>query len=223
MTDTILNAPQTDGAGAGPPLSPPPSASVSAPATAGFWQRSPGWFLGGVAALGALALLVAAGAPGTAWAVGLLAAVVLLACALVWAIRLLTFAIAAIRRRPTGAARGFAVAPLGGLIVVALLWTHVPLRVGFAVSRPAFDRAAAAARRTDQDTFGSQRIGAYEITQVVHEGDAILFYEANGAFMDDAGFAYLPHGPTADLENAGFENPQWTHLGGRWYAWVASW
>jgi len=50
-----------------------------------------------------------------------------------------------------------------------------------------------------------------------------VFYEEHGVFIDDAGFAYLPDGPTDGLSSVGFENPQFHHLGGPWYRWTASW
>jgi hypothetical protein len=48
-------------------------------------------------------------------------------------------------------------------------------------------------------------------------------WHEDGAFFDDAGFAYLPEGPTASLENGSFESPVFRHLGGPWYRWTASW
>ncbi|MGY0002335.1 hypothetical protein [Micromonospora sp. I033] len=50
-----------------------------------------------------------------------------------------------------------------------------------------------------------------------------MFYEANGYLIDDAGFAYLPDGPSPDLETPDFESPVFKHLGGAWYSWTASW
>lgn len=51
----------------------------------------------------------------------------------------------------------------------------------------------------------------------------VVFYDSVGAFIDDAGFAYLPDGPSPDMANGSFENPQWFALGNHWYAWTASW
>ncbi len=66
-------------------------------------------------------------------------------------------------------------------------------------------------------------VGRYKITTVEVVGDGVIFYEKTGAFFDDAGFAYLPNGPSSAPANGGFENPQWFALGGHWYAWTASW
>lgn len=216
MTELALDRPSP----VGTPPAPPRADTHRRPS---FWRRPPGRILHGTAAAAALVLLAAEVPPGEVWPLAVAAVWVLILCASVWSVRLATHAVAAARRRPHGRWRGYLLAPFGGLVVAGLLWANVPMRVGFAVSRPSFDRAAASRGRTDQDTIDSQRIGVYEITQVTRSGDAILFYEANGSFSDDAGFAYLPEGPTDELENTGFERPQWTHLGGHWYAWVASW
>jgi hypothetical protein len=39
--------------------------------------------------------------------------------------------------------------------------------------------------------------------------------------LDYAGFAYLPNGPQRDT--SWLQSPQFTHLRGPWYAFVASW
>ncbi|MBM7785503.1 hypothetical protein [Tenggerimyces flavus] len=66
-------------------------------------------------------------------------------------------------------------------------------------------------------------MGSYEVIRVETVPGGVLFYEANGNLFDDAGFAYLPGGPTPELENGGFESPNYRHLGGPWYAFTASW
>ncbi|MGI8686105.1 MAG: hypothetical protein ACR2MO_13635 [Acidimicrobiales bacterium] len=67
------------------------------------------------------------------------------------------------------------------------------------------------------------RLGSFEITHIDKVDNGLLFYEQTGNLFDDAGFAYLPAGPTPDLESGGFESPQFRSLGGGWYAWTASW
>ena len=54
-------------------------------------------------------------------------------------------------------------------------------------------------------------------------GENVILYEANGDFIDDAGFAYLPRGPDRRLSNANFEAPVFKRLGDGWYSWTASW
>jgi hypothetical protein len=51
----------------------------------------------------------------------------------------------------------------------------------------------------------------------------VIIYESTGLFFDDAGFAYLPHGPDDRLGNGAFEAPSFRSLGGGWYSWTASW
>ncbi len=68
------------------------------------------------------------------------------------------------------------------------------------------------------------RIGGYGIAHAacVPQGGFIL-YENSGAFFDDAGFAYLPDGPTQDLNTGWFEAPDFHPLGEGWYSFTASW
>jgi len=70
---------------------------------------------------------------------------------------------------------------------------------------------------------GPGRLGWFDIDRVSREGDVVLLFEHDGALLDNAGFAYLPDGPDPDLENGTFESPSYTHLGGPWYAFTASW
>lgn len=65
--------------------------------------------------------------------------------------------------------------------------------------------------------------GSYRIIAAYHVPGGVVFQERNGNLFDDAGFAYLPGGPTPDLENGSFESPIFRHLGGAWYSWTASW
>jgi hypothetical protein len=77
-------------------------------------------------------------------------------------------------------------------------------------------RRASVARSTK-----SQRIGLYQIRRVSRVGDALTFYEQSGAFINEAGFAYLPDGP--EPVNGAFESPVFGHFGGSWYTWTAGW
>lgn len=126
------------------------------------------------------------------------------------------------------------VVAIGATALWAVTWvTQWPLDVRFAASESDFQAVVeqidpAAAQHVVADGWGDpvavpKRIGTYEISNasVVHGG--VIFYEAHGNFFDDAGFAYLPQGPTDDLANGGFESPQWQHLRGPWYSWTASW
>lgn len=144
--------------------------------------------------------------------------------AVVWGVRLLTFAFAKYRGRAEGRARWLFVAPAVGVLVVTLLVADVSLRARWSVSRSDFEAVVDEVMKDeDYRSIENQRLGFYDITSIYRQGEAIIFDERNGDFFDDAGFAYLPNGPFPELENGGFEAPQFRHLGGPWYAWTASW
>ena len=69
-----------------------------------------------------------------------------------------------------------------------------------------------------------KRVGLYGIRECVTFPAGYLFYDTTGAFLDDAGIAYLPAGiPDADVSTDAFESPEFTHLRGHWYTFVAGW
>lgn len=117
----------------------------------------------------------------------------------------------------------FALAPAVVVLVFVLLVTGVPAQLRWAVSRPAFDRVAVDLA-VSPDTATPGRIGLYNVGHVENVPGGWIIYEDGGSgFVDDAGFAYLPAGPTADLGDGSWENPRFHHLGGPWYSWTASW
>lgn len=67
------------------------------------------------------------------------------------------------------------------------------------------------------------RLGMYSITAAYRVRGGVIFHEETGNLFDDAGFAYLPDGLTADLESGSFESSQFHNLGGPWFSWNASW
>jgi hypothetical protein len=104
--------------------------------------------------------------------------------------------------------------------VLALLFLDAPLEARWALSRSAFeDVVEVPGERGSVDQ--PQRIGLYQIRRVSRVGDALIFYEQSGAFINEAGFAYLPDG--REPVNGAFESPVFEHLGGSWYTWTASW
>ncbi|MGC5021853.1 hypothetical protein [Micromonospora sp. DT47] len=120
------------------------------------------------------------------------------------------------------------IAPVMAVVVLALLVTGVPLRARWALSRAAFETvvaempASTAATRFDR-VDAPATIGGYRIISAYLVPGGVVFYEAHGAFFDDAGFAYLPGGPSPTLGNGSFESPTFRPLGGGWYRWTASW
>ena len=65
-------------------------------------------------------------------------------------------------------------------------------------------------------------LGSYRITLASRVIGGVIFHEIHGAFLNDAGFAYLPGGPTAQ-PYGDLQSPAFVHLSGPWYAWTASW
>jgi hypothetical protein len=166
--------------------------------------------------------------PGPQWLFALPADWLVLIGAVIWAVRLGTYALARHHGRATGLERSFLIAPIAGVVVIALVWLEIPLRVRWAVSKPAFQAAVEnAPPPTDVQNpiefDASDWVGTYKVLFAYRVGDGAIFYEASGVGFDDAGFAYLPTGPFVEVESAGFERPQFRALGGGWYAWTASW
>jgi len=117
----------------------------------------------------------------------------------------------------------YGIAAVLTMIVLVLVVLQVPRQARWAASREAFDLLAVElADKPDLTVSG--RIGWYEVNQVRHVRGGWIVYNSTGSGMfDDAGFAYLPGGPTADLGDGSWENPRFVHLGGPWYSWTASW
>jgi hypothetical protein len=120
----------------------------------------------------------------------------------------------------------FLVAPLLVSLTFVALVAQLPLKARWAADRSAFDSSVRPGLPGGLE--GVRRIGSmpaigYEITSVWRVPEGVLFKEANGSFFDDAGFAYLPNGPSVDMDQPDFESPTFTHLGGPWYSWTASW
>lgn len=124
--------------------------------------------------------------------------------------------------------RWFVVGPIIGVLTVVLLAVGAPLQVRWAASRDAF---AAVVAGHPIPPAGSEwtalpvpnQLGSYPIVFAYWVPGGAVFYEAHGNFIDDAGFAYLPAGPTAELNTGSFEWPRFRPLGGGWYHWTASW
>jgi hypothetical protein len=118
---------------------------------------------------------------------------------------------------------GRRIVPAVVVVVLVLGCAGVPRQVRWALGRPAFDRFAAA-YAADPDLRAPDWLGSYRIVAGPYPvpGGFRLLSGTSGLF-DDAGFAYLPGGPPADLGNGAWENPVFRHLTGPWYSWTASW
>ena len=149
----------------------------------------------------------------------LFAVYALVASALLWFLRLGGWLLVRRKRsRPATNARRFLIAPIGGLLTVALILAGAPLATRFAMSRSAFEDALS---WRASDVTRDRRVGLYTITDVERAKGNVLFYEKHGAFLGEAGFAYLPHGPGGRIRNRFGEYPSFSHVFGTWYTWTA--
>lgn len=192
-----------------------------------LWASPPRFFFHTVLLSPVALLLYSLSYPGY-YVEGALWLLALLAFACVWGARATTYVIARRSGRARRSPWWFLVAPVLAVIVVALAVFDVPLRVRFNDDRGEFqaivDATPPAGSVDDwRNVEVPDVVGSYRIVNAARAGDAMIFYEATGAFFDDAGFAYLPHGPDPALERPGFEAPTFQHLVGDWYAWTASW
>jgi hypothetical protein len=188
--------------------------------------------------------------PGIVLLPGLIAVLSMVVIAVVWMIwALVTVAGRSAARRlgaPFRASWYLAVVPAIGVALVCLTLLDVPVRARFQVARPALDRyadevlaASAGLERSEIDRlfeFGTSSdprwdrvnpevpatLGGYRLSSAVVVPEGLIIFDRDGAFMDDAGFAYLPNGEFP-RGNGAFESPDFRALGGDWYAFTSSW
>ncbi|WP_238008729.1 hypothetical protein KZZ52_03090 [Dactylosporangium sp. AC04546] len=129
--------------------------------------------------------------------------------------------------RTTGRRRGwFLAGPVVGVLTLALLCTGAPFKMRWAASRGAFAAVVAGhpipPPGSEWEGFiVPRRLGLYSITEAGWVPGGAVFYEAHGGLYG-AGFAYLPGGPTAELDTVELYWPQFKHLGGSWYRWIGN-
>lgn len=145
--------------------------------------------------------------------------------ALIWAAKLVSYGLGRRRGSERRAGRWFLVAPVGGLLVVAVLASGLAFDVRWALSRASFDEVVQAVTDPARtSTAAPERVGLFRVLgepDVI--GDAVfLRHPLGGGVFDDAGFAYLPAGPTPDVE-ASFESLRTQQIDGSWYRWWSSW
>ena len=177
-------------------------------------------------------LVLTTGTPGVVFGPFLMLVAALFVLGAIWFVRLCLYAGVRPPDPPFSSGRGLVVAPVLVLVAGGLMALDVPVRVGFEISRA--DLQAAADRVLAEpvadggpsdhvdhpDVRG--RLGLYEIVGSRRFPNGIVMFESNGAFMNDAGFAYFPDGnlPAGD---GSFESPDFRALGGGWYAFTSSW
>jgi hypothetical protein len=125
---------------------------------------------------------------------------------------------------------GVLAAPLLAGIFALGIAGHLPVKARFAASAGSFEAVVATAGPPPASESGPfparcpKRVGLYGIRECVTFPAGYLFYDTTGAFLDDAGIAYLPRGvPDVDISPGAFESPEFNHLQGPWYTFVASW
>jgi hypothetical protein len=166
----------------------------------------------------------------------------LLAVALICAAMLTQFVVDRWRGRRPPVPRYLAVIAAMAVLVLVSWFTPLPVRVRFELSRSAFDDYAEQVL-ADTDGIGSvdpwdasqdsagyaaanppapSRLGTFGIRSVKVVPEGLIIFDSTGAFLDDAGFAYLPDG-RFPAGNSSFESPDFRSLGGGWYAFTSSW
>ncbi|MFC4042205.1 hypothetical protein ACFO1B_27585 [Dactylosporangium siamense] len=128
----------------------------------------------------------------------------------------------------TGRRWWFVVAPVIAVLTLVLLAVGAPLRMRWSAGRQAFAAVVAGHPIPPAGSEWTQfdvpeRLGSYRVVVAYWVPGGAVFYEGHGNLFDDAGFAYLPAGPTAELNTGLFEGPRFRSLGGGWYQWTASW
>ncbi|MFC4997224.1 hypothetical protein ACFPIJ_05230 [Dactylosporangium cerinum] len=121
--------------------------------------------------------------------------------------------------------RWFLVGPVVGGLTMVLFCTGTPLKLRWAANRDAFAAVIAGhpippPGSAQQDFTVPRYLGSYIIEGASWVPGGAIFLEDQGTFLDLAGFAYLPGGPTAELNTGWLVRPSFHHLGGGWYTWT---
>ena len=140
-------------------------------------------------------------------------------CALVWLVRFIVSA-----RSGGPGMRWYAVAPLGGVLSLVLVLTHVPLNARFSIAED--ELVAIAEARLAATAPGDPRVpvvtnvgsvGTYDVERVeVHDGLVYFTLGSCGWFASDCGVIYAPAGATPPTDNS-IQDVE--HFRGPWYRW----
>jgi len=204
---------------------PPPPDGTARKDRPSRWNRAPGWRFYAITAAGGFGLLWSVSYPlghvlwfvySTWW---------LVACAIVWLVRLANYVRA--RRTATHSGRWwpFGVAPIGGALVLGLMALGAPLSARWSTSEPAFDaradQLAAKAAKIDagsrQSLIRDDRVALYTVSDAWVDADGAVHFLIRGSgFIDSVGVALLPEGPPADDGTRDYQR-----FDGDWYTFVA--
>ena len=193
-----------------------------------------------VALMAGVSWIWATAVPGVRWFGALASICAFLAIGAIWIVcaGITVWRVATKRARRPGWYLFVVPAICLGLIVATVL--SLPLRGRFEFVRSDFDAYAQgvlqAAEGVDRSAAMTSADGGYELlhpdvpdsiggfplqnASIVPEG--LIIFDTEGAFLDDAGFAYLPGGKFPP-GNGSFEGPRFRSLGGGWYAFTSSW
>lgn len=205
-----------------PATTPPPDPPHARP---GLWHRAPGWLFHAVAAVGAAGLLLSDSYPTGGFMPLLFGFWVLLGCAALWLARLVAY-LAGRSRHRSGPAWPFAVAPVAGVLVVAIAASGFPLQARWGLSEGAFDaradalvaRVEAGEAKPGSNLIRNDRVALYTVAFAHVDEDGNVFFSIEGSgFIDGGGFARFPDGPP---EPSDLHESEYQHLGGDWYTYV---
>ncbi len=139
-------------------------------------------------------------------------------------------------------ALAFWMAPILGGLTLGIVSVSGPTPFRWAASESAFEALvrdlqplppvdACLSQSSDCDPGWGPRldvpssVGRYTVHSAERVAGGIIFHTGERCnWLDGAGIGWFPDAPDAErLETGSFERPEFTHLGGPWYRWCASW
>jgi len=160
----------------------------------------------------------------------------------VWIVAAVVTLVRLLRGTNRRVGRYLLVVPLIGLVMLAARITEAPLRLRFEPARSEFTdfaqqtlAAAEGVVSADPESLAGGDpawdalnpdvplvLGGFPLRDARVFPEGLVIFDREGAFLDDAGLAYLPEGefPAGD---GSFESPSFRSLGGDWYAFTSSW
>jgi hypothetical protein len=180
--------------------------------------RGPWWGFPLLLGVSCVLLVIDSSTPG--WGTLLTAFVLLLwiPLGLVWCARVV------LRFAGRGRWRDVVVPPVVVLATLGVAASDVPLQVRFDLARGSLDELVDSLPPGDEYVEVDRWVGTYPIVAAARVPGGVVLKDGVGSgIVDSGGLARLPAGPTDDLEDVGFESPQWHDLGGGWWSFSASW
>jgi hypothetical protein len=163
------------------------------------------------------------------WVSGLLfVSLSLVMLCVAWFVRLAVHLWARLEGWGRGRSRMLAVLPALVAIVVVIHALDLPFALRWKLSEDAFNEAAATVWLTPAEgsvpEWSERRVGLYTVGKTYRVGDDVYFRLPGVGFLDQVGFACLPHGPGGasgrHYQQESYASPGFTPLGGCWYIWL---